>query len=111
VLPAAVGLDPRWGAAALTAASAVAGWIEFVLLRSSVNGKIGKTGLEFSYAIRLWSAALVGAAVAWGTKVALPPLHPIVRGAVVLPAFGVAFIAFAALLRVPMPIRIPGLRR
>jgi len=111
VLPGAIGLDPRWGAAALTAASAVAGWIEFVLLRSSVNDRIGKTGLEFSYAIRLWSAALVGAAVAWGAKVALPPVHPIVRGAVVLPAFGIAFIAFAALLRVPVPIRIPGLRR
>jgi putative peptidoglycan lipid II flippase len=111
VLPGAIGLDPRWGAAALTAASAVAGWIEFVLLRSSVNGRIGKTGLEFSYALRLWIAAIVAAAIAWGAKLALPPLHPIVRGAMVLPAYGVAFLAFAMLLRVPVPMRIPGLRR
>ena len=111
VLPGLIGLDARWGAAALTAASAVAGWIEFALLRSSVQERIGKTGLELSYAMRLWAAALVAAAIAWGAKLALPPLHPIVRGAVVLPAYGLAFLAFAMLLRVPVPIRIPGLRR
>ena len=33
-LPRALGLDPRWGAAGLTASAGIAGWIEFLLLQA-----------------------------------------------------------------------------
>ena len=45
VLPPRLGIDPRWGAAGLTASAGVAGWIEFALLRASLNRRIGRTGL------------------------------------------------------------------
>jgi putative peptidoglycan lipid II flippase len=107
LLPDAMGVDRRWGAATLTATSAVAGWIEFSLLRWSVNGRIGRTGLNRGYAVRLWTAALAAAVAAWGVKLALPPLDPLLRGAMVLPAFGVIYITAAFVMRIP----VPGLRR
>jgi putative peptidoglycan lipid II flippase len=105
--PAWLGLAPQWGAAGLTASAGVAGWIEFVLLRTNLNRRIGHTGLAPSYLMRLWIAGLVAAPVAFATKLALPPLHPIVRGALVLPVFGVVFLGVALLFR----LTIPGLRR
>ena len=107
VLPPRAGLDPAWGAAGLTAAGSIAGWIEFSLLRWSLNGRIGRTGVPASYMTRLWIAGLVAAAAGWGARVMLPPLDPLLRAAVVLPAFGGAYFGAAALLGVP----IPGLRR
>ena len=37
VLPGLLSLDARWGTAGLTAASGIAGWVEFLLLRSAVR--------------------------------------------------------------------------
>jgi putative peptidoglycan lipid II flippase len=107
VLPPKIGIAPHWGAAGLTASAGVAGWIEFALLRGSLNQRIGRTGLAAAHAARLWIAGLAGAACAWGVRLALPPLDPLVRGAAVLPVFGAAFLAAAVVLRLP----IPGLRR
>ena len=106
VLPAYLGIAPKWGAAALTASSSVAGWVEFVLLRRSLNARIGVTGVPAGHMARLWTAALAAAAVAWGARLALPPLHPIVLGGVVLPIFGLTFIGGAFL----FGIAVPGLR-
>jgi putative peptidoglycan lipid II flippase len=105
--PGWIGVSPEWGAAGLTASAGVAGWIEFALLRQSLNGKIGTTGLKASYVARLWTAGIVAAACAWGARLVLPALHPIARGAVVLPIFGAAYLGLAAVMGVP----IPGLRR
>ncbi len=102
ILPPQLGVAAHWGAAGLTAASGVAGWIEFALLRASLNQRIGPTGLGATYLARLWIAGLAAAAVAWGVRLALPPLDPIVRGAVVLPAFGATFLAAAVILRLPL---------
>ena len=105
--PAWLGVAPQWGAAGLTASAGVAGWVEFILLRSNLNRRIGHTGVAPSYLMRLWIAGLVAAPVAFATKLALPPLHPLVRGAVVLPLYGAVFLGLALLFRVP----VPGLRR
>jgi putative peptidoglycan lipid II flippase len=107
ILPPYLGIGPQWGAAGLTASAGVAGWIEFALLRSSLNGRIGATGVPASYIARLWGAAIAAAAVGWGVRLALPPLPTLVRGAVVLPVFGGAYFGAAAILG----IRIPGLGR
>jgi putative peptidoglycan lipid II flippase len=107
IVPPFLHLDLQWGAAGLTASAGVAGWIEFALLRASLNQRIGRTGLPASYVARLWAAAIAGAALAWIVRLVLPPLHPIVRGAIVLPVFGAGYFGLAALLGSP----IPGLRR
>ena len=83
---------PRWGAAGLTASAGIAGWIEMLMLRRTMNARIGKTGLPASYVVTLpGSSAAAGAAVAWGIKLALPAMHPDhVAAALVLGPYGLS---------------------
>jgi len=100
-LPRALGVELSWGAAGLTASAGIAGWVEMLLLRSTLNARIGRTGLPASYVAQLWGSAIAGAAVAWGVKIAIPPLHPIVAAIAVLGPYGIVFIAATLLLRIP----------
>jgi putative peptidoglycan lipid II flippase len=106
-VPRWLDLPPEWGAAGLTASAGVAGWIEFALLRRSLNERIGATGLRAGYVARLWMAAVSAAAVAWAVRLALPPVAPVLRGAAVLPAFGLVYVGVLSAAGIP----IPGLRR
>src|SRR5438046_8045898 len=87
-LPPLLGIDPKWGAAGLTASAGVAGWVEFVLLRASLNRRIGKTGLSSGYIVRLWLSAIGGALIGWGIKFAIGQRHPIIVAALVLVPYG-----------------------
>jgi putative peptidoglycan lipid II flippase len=100
-LPRALGIDPAWGAAGLTASAGIAGWVEMLLLRRGMNARIGRTGLPAPYVAKLWTSAAAGAAVAWVVKMTLPALHPIVVATLVLGPYGVVFFATAFALRVP----------
>jgi putative peptidoglycan lipid II flippase len=100
-LPRLLGINGIWGTAGLTASAGVAGWVEMLLLRHTMNARIGKTGLPAGYTARLWASAAAAAAVAWGLKLALPPLHPILAALAILGAYGVVFFAAAAAMRVP----------
>ena len=90
-LPRALGIDQQWGVAGLTASAGVAGWIEFALLRRSLNHRIGRTGLSASYIIKLWIAALLAADIGWALKLTLPNLHPVPLAAIVLGVYGVSY--------------------
>lgn len=100
-LPAAIGLDPKWGVAGLTASAGIAGWIEFALLRRSLNKRIGQTGLPLGYVLKLWLAAAVGAGAGWAIKLALGVHHPAIIAALVLVPYGLIYFAITAALRVP----------
>lgn len=93
VLPPYIGIELKWGVVGLTASASVAAWIEFLLLRRTLNRRIGRTGLPFSYLVKLWIAALVGAAVGWAFKLLLGPLHPAPLAAVVLGGYGTVYFA------------------
>src|SRR5262249_3863045 len=99
-LPHLLGIDPKWGAAGLTASAGVAGWIEFALLRRTLNQRIGRTGLAPIYITKLWSGAIAGAVLGWGIKILLPPVHPIVVAGLVFVPFGLAYFAVTYLLKV-----------
>ncbi len=90
-LPRWLGIDPLWGTAGLTASAGVAGWVEMLLLRRSLNQRIGRTGLAAGYVARLWAAAAIGAAAGWAMKMALPEVHPVLSAAAILGAYGAAF--------------------
>lgn len=99
-LPRLLGIDPKWGVAGLTASAGIAGWIEFALLRRSLNKRIGRTGLTAPYVIKLWIAALLAADIGWAFKLLLSNLHPIPLAAVVLGGYGVAYFGVAAFLEI-----------
>jgi putative peptidoglycan lipid II flippase len=97
-LPVALGINPKWGVAGLTASAGIAGWFEFALLRRTLNRRIGKTGLAGSYLIKLWLAAVVAAGIGWGLKLLVGNLHPIPLAAVVLGGYGVSYFAITSAL-------------
>jgi putative peptidoglycan lipid II flippase len=110
-LPPLLGIELRWGAAGLTASAGAAGWIEFALLRRSLNHKIGRTGLPAPFIIKLWVAALVAAGIGWGIKLALGaihPLHPILTAIAVLIPYGVSYFLLTSMFGLPEANRIVG---
>ena len=91
-LPRLLHVNPRYGALGLTGSAGVAGWIEFALLRRGVGSRIGACHLPKGLLPRLWASAIAAAAVGFAVKLALPPLHPILRAVVVLGLFGATYL-------------------
>ncbi len=114
-LPRWLGVDPLWGAAGLTASAGVAGWVEFTLLRRTLNARIGATGVPAALVARLWGSASVSAAVAWGIKLAIGRVHPVIAGALILVPYGLTYFAVTWVLGVEecgaMFARVTRLRR
>jgi putative peptidoglycan lipid II flippase len=100
-LPPALGVDPRWGAAGLTASAGIAGWVEFVLLRRALNRRIGATGLSLPITLRLWGAAAAAAVAAWALRLAVPAVHPIVAAVAVLGLYGAVYVFITDRLGLP----------
>lgn len=99
-LPRYLGIEPKWGVVGLTLSASIAAWIEFVLLRRTLNRRIGRTGLSGSYLTKLWIAALLAANIGWTLKLTLPQLHPIPSAALVLGAYGVFYFAMTFILEI-----------
>ena len=74
------GWEPQYSAACLTASAGMAGWIEFLLIRRALTGRIAALHVGFRPLARYWIAALVSAAIAFGVEKALPGSHPLVFG-------------------------------
>ncbi|MDQ6827350.1 MAG: murein biosynthesis integral membrane protein MurJ [Gemmatimonadota bacterium] len=100
-VPAWLGIDAKWGVAGLTASAGIAGWVEFAMLRRTLNGRIGVTGIDLGYLAKVWSAALIAAAGGYAIKLWIGTEHPKITGLAVLMPFGILYFAIAALLRVP----------
>jgi putative peptidoglycan lipid II flippase len=100
-LPLWIGLNPRWGVAGLTASAGVAGWVEFSLLRQTLNRRIGKTGLPAVPTAKLWISALFSAGAGWGVKLAIGQTNARLAAIAILGVYGVTYFAATALLRVP----------
>ncbi|HJR09690.1 MAG TPA: murein biosynthesis integral membrane protein MurJ [Pyrinomonadaceae bacterium] len=107
-LPPALGINPRWGIAGLTTASGIAGWIEFFLLRRTLNRRIGRTGLPAAYISKLWLAALLSAGIAWGIKLLLGARHPLLLGVLVLTPYGILYFAITTLFKLPEARTVVG---
>ena len=84
----------------MTASAGVSGWVEFALLRRTLNARIGSTGLPVALTAKLWLSAAMGAAVAWGIKLAIGRHRPEVIGVAVLIPYGLTYFAAAYLLRI-----------
>ena len=102
-LRAALGLPPHWGAAGITTASSIAGWVEFALLRRAVRRRVGRTAIPGRRLTILWAAAGLAAAAAWATRFVIPLSGPLLGGAVVIGVFGIVYLVATSLLGVEPP--------
>jgi putative peptidoglycan lipid II flippase len=107
-LPRALGLDLRWGAAGLTASAGIAGWVEFFLLRRTLNRRIGRTGLPAPFLLKLWAAALVAAGLGWAIKLVVGVDRPVWTAIAVLGPYGVCYFALTSVLGLPETSTIFG---
>jgi len=99
-LPRWLEIDPKYGAAGLTASAGVAGWVEFTLLRRSMNQRIGVTGLPILLVVKLWVSAAVGAALGWWIKLSFAHHHAMINAVLILVPYGLTYFAMTYLLRV-----------
>lgn len=100
-LPGVLGIEPRWGAAALTLSSGLAGWVEFTLLRRGLNSRVGRTGVPARLVVTLWLAAIAAGAAGFGVKTMLADAHRIVIAVFAIGVFGVIYFGATALFGVP----------
>jgi putative peptidoglycan lipid II flippase len=91
-LPPMLGIDRRWGVAGLTLSAGIAGWIEFALLRRALHKQIGVVPYSASRIVKLWAAAMVAAAAAYGIRLELPFHTPVLVGFCVLLPYGLIYL-------------------
>jgi putative peptidoglycan lipid II flippase len=99
-LPRWLGIEPRWGVAGLTASAGLAAWVEFTLLRRTLNARIGSTGLPASLVAKLWSSAAVAAAAGWAVKLLIGHAGPVAAASAILAVYGAAYFGITYLLGV-----------
>jgi putative peptidoglycan lipid II flippase len=113
-LPGWIGVESRWGAAGLTASAGLAGWVEFFLLRRTLSQRIGRIELPSMFLPRLWAAAAMAAAAAWGIKIVLPPMSPVLTGGLTLGPYCLVYLGLTLALGVPQArglLQRAGIRR
>ena len=107
-LPPMIGIAHRWGVAGLTASAGMAGWIEFAMLRASLNRRIGATGIERSFVIRLWAMAIAASAAAYVVKLYVGGAGPRLSALAVLPVYGSIYFGSAYWMDLPELHRFTG---
>lgn len=94
-MPRWIGVPQTWGAAGLTASAGMAGWIEFLLLRRALRGRLGSVTIPARTIGHAWLIAGTAALVASPLRWVLPSHLHIVRGFVILGTFGLVYLAGA----------------
>jgi putative peptidoglycan lipid II flippase len=97
-LPAMLGMETRWGVAGLTVSAGIAGWIEMMLLRRSLNRRIGRSGLAAGFLARITLAAILAAGIGWLFRAWFSHFHPVLTAIGVLLPYGLSYFAIAMLL-------------
>ncbi|MDP2956814.1 MAG: murein biosynthesis integral membrane protein MurJ [Longimicrobiales bacterium] len=95
----------RLGAAGLALGASAGAWLEYALLRRALGTRIGSHGAGPGPLVRMGLAAALAAGVAVGLQLLLPPAHPLVVALETLIPFGVVYLAAAAVLGLPLPLR------
>lgn len=94
-LPQRLGIDLRWGVGLLTAASGLAAWLEFLLLRRYVGGRVGVVRVEAALLARLWTAAIIAGVAGWATAYLLRAQPPLPLGVAACAVFGAVYLGLA----------------
>src|SRR5258708_24010536 len=96
------------GTFGLTASAGIAGWLDYILLRTCLQRRIGKVTLPLMLQLSLWASAIIAAAVAIAFDLFVArriaqylPLHHIAEAILVAGVFGVVYFAGAIISGVP----------
>ncbi len=129
VLPGQLGVPVELGAVGITAASGLASWLEYQLLRRSLARRIGDVGLGARRLMLLWASALLAAAAGlaikgalvaaygaepgvleqWGGQWLPPPgVSPVLTAAVILGVYGVLYVGMTYVMRIPQSRALLG---
>jgi putative peptidoglycan lipid II flippase len=92
-LPPLLGIDPRWGVAGLTISAGISSWVEFTLLRRTLNRRIGRTGVPAEYLAKVWMAALFASGVGYAIRHFFSQHAPIILALLVLAPYGLVYFA------------------
>lgn len=98
--PRLLGIDPRWGTAGLALGTALAGVLEYRLLRRSLARRVGAWTLPARFGPRVLGAASMAVAAGWVLHLALAGLPPVAGGILTLAAVGAAYLLAASRLGV-----------
>ena len=71
-----------------------------MLLRRTLNQRIGRTGLPFAYLAKLWASALLAGAAAYAVRQRFTHHSPVVAAVVILGIYGVLYFGTAMVLGV-----------
>ena len=80
------------GAVGLVLGTAVAAWVEWILLRRALRARLGPVGADPAVFVRVLAAAAVAVVIARALGWALPQMHPIPTAALVLGVYGAVYI-------------------
>lgn len=106
-LPGILGTAKIYGTVGLTLASGIASWVEYILLKRSLEKRIGEVKSVARTRNRSWFSAGVAGAMAFALKIAIADLHsPIFSAALVLGLFGCVYFIVGALLGIEESKRI-----
>ncbi|HEY0153170.1 MAG TPA: murein biosynthesis integral membrane protein MurJ [Longimicrobium sp.] len=86
------------GTVGLALASGISAWVEWALLKRALRKRIGPVGAGAGPLARMFGAALVGCAAAFGVRMLVGDWHPIPLGVVVGGTFGAVYFAVTAML-------------
>jgi putative peptidoglycan lipid II flippase len=100
-LPEMLELEPRWGVVGITLAASVAAWIEWYLLRRRLPEGLRRRGPPLRHTVAVILAAVLAAILGTAVRQTAGPLHPIPLAVMVLGAYGMSYLAFAWVFRVP----------
>jgi len=109
-LPPLLGIASKWGVAGLTTSAGLAAWVEFSLLRASLNRRLGWTGLPRPYLARLWLMALIASAAALAVKFSIHA-GPRLTALAAIPVYGAVYLGMAYWMEIPELDRLIGYAR
>lgn len=97
-----------YGPVGLAAASGLAAWIEWALLRRRLHSRLHGIGVGRSLLLKLLGIAVAAALVARGIEVFLPDSSPLVVAAIVLPPYAVIYLGAVHFLGIDARIPLVG---
>jgi putative peptidoglycan lipid II flippase len=99
--PGLLGVDRSYGTIGLTAGLGISGWIEWLMLKRSLEKRVGAIGVPVSYLARIWAAALAPAGAIFALLARNPAwIDSFARAGALLAVYGASYLILAIALRV-----------